>query len=256
LTGANERAAVASLLAEVGINLPVVVYTDSSSGKAICSRLGAGSQKHIETRYFHIQSMVRNKRLVIQKVEGEWNPADIGTKPVPKKTLERLLPLSGLVQFGTQNISKISVATTTSSSSSISNATLLALVTFLQTLCQVKGESYITRYDGEKKVVREDQMTTGIGYFKMIILSLVVGYIMVSLLRDGRKFTAYFRSFFKMVCVTQGTQTDDVRVMKDVIYISPGGETYHHHDKCQGLTSALTSAYPRRLCLHCAKRSN
>jgi hypothetical protein len=162
MTGTNEGIAVASLFAEVGINLPLVIYTDCSSGKAICSRLGAGFQKHIETRYFHIQSMVRNKRLIISKVEGEWNPAAIGTKTVPKKTLERLLPLSGLVQFGTQSIPKISTTTTSSSSSSISNATLVALVTFLQTLCEVKGESFMMRYDSEKNILRQEQMTTAL----------------------------------------------------------------------------------------------
>jgi hypothetical protein len=79
------------------MGLPIVICTDSSGGKAICLRLRAGRQKHIETRCFHIQSMVRNKRLTIVKIEGGWNPADIGTKRSPKKTVERLPPLSGLV---------------------------------------------------------------------------------------------------------------------------------------------------------------
>jgi hypothetical protein len=51
----------------------------------------------------------------------------------------------------------------------------------------------------------------------MIILTLVVSYVIMSLIRDGRKFIAYSHSFFKMRCVTTGTQTDDIRAMKDTV---------------------------------------
>jgi hypothetical protein len=246
LTGANEGVAVASLLSEVGISLPVVVYTDSSSGKAICLRLGAGSQKHVETRYFHIQSMVRNKRLTIEKVAGEWNPADIGTKPVPKKALERLLPLSGLVQFGGPTISAV---TTTTSSSSIGNVPLLAFITFLQTLCVVKGESLVVAYQ-EHEVEELTPARSNNGNFAVLI-AIILGYVILSLMRDGRQFGRYLMRKFGAETVPASTQTTDSVLTNGTVYFSQGGECYHYKKDCRGLNYAH-AVYPRRLCLHCA----
>jgi hypothetical protein len=143
LTGANEGVAVASLPAERVISTPAVIYADSSSGKAIYNRLGAGSQKHIETRYFHIQSMVRNKRLTIANIEGEWNPAGIGTKPVPKMTLDRLLPLSGLVQYG-EGTTTIADINDSSSSSMGANPALLTPLAFLSDFLRGEGGVWLS----------------------------------------------------------------------------------------------------------------
>lgn len=48
-----------SLLREVGVDLPVRFYTDSSAARSVMHRLGRGRLKHVETRYFFTESLIR-----------------------------------------------------------------------------------------------------------------------------------------------------------------------------------------------------
>ncbi len=79
--------------------LEVIVFSNEEGGligsKAMVGKLSQAGLEQISQ-----SGLVMGEG--IKAIGG--NPADIGTKPVPKKTLERLLPLSGLVQFGTQNV--------------------------------------------------------------------------------------------------------------------------------------------------------
>ena len=85
-----------TLLEEAGFKCNLKIYSDSSSGRAMCYRIGAGSQKHIEARRFFVQQLFRDRKLRLEKVCGEVNPADLGTKMLPAKTLRVLMPLAGM----------------------------------------------------------------------------------------------------------------------------------------------------------------
>ena len=85
-----------TLLEEAGFKCNLTIYSDSSSGRAMCYRIGAGSQKHIEVRRFFVQQLFRDRKLRLEKVGGEVNPADLGTKMLPAKTLRVLMPLAGM----------------------------------------------------------------------------------------------------------------------------------------------------------------
>ena len=54
--------------------------TLSSGAKVIAAKRGAGGVCHIELRTLWLQAAVERKLIVLRKVPGKVNPADIGTK--------------------------------------------------------------------------------------------------------------------------------------------------------------------------------
>ena len=87
-----------SLFADLGIALQVRVWTDSSAAIGICSRQGLGKLRHIDTQALWVQERVRTKSIILKKVRGELNPADLLTKYiVGKDKVDQLVSLYGLV---------------------------------------------------------------------------------------------------------------------------------------------------------------
>ena len=85
-----------SLLKDVGVELPVRVWTDSTATRGICVRQGLGKLRHIDTKCLWIQQKVRGKSLELFKVRGEKNPADLFTKHlVGQERIHTLLALFG-----------------------------------------------------------------------------------------------------------------------------------------------------------------
>ena len=69
-----------SLLADLGVHIPLRVWTDSSAAIGICSRQGLGKLRHLETHMLWVQQAVRSRRIDLRKIAGEENPADLFTK--------------------------------------------------------------------------------------------------------------------------------------------------------------------------------
>ena len=85
-----------SLLKDIGLNIPVCVWTDSSAALGIASRSGLGKLRHLETHTLWVQEKVRTKAISVRKVRGEVNPADLFTKHLPSKDkVHQLLNLFG-----------------------------------------------------------------------------------------------------------------------------------------------------------------
>ena len=85
-----------SLMRDLGHNLPVRVWTDSSSAIGTCSRQGLGKLRHIETHTLWIQEKVRSKAIELRKVRGDINPADLFTKHLASgEKIQQLLKLFG-----------------------------------------------------------------------------------------------------------------------------------------------------------------
>ena len=78
--GASIGIGVQSMLREFGVEVPVVVHTDSSAAKGIGSRRGLGRLRHIELSELWVQDMVANGRISIRKVKGTENFSDALTK--------------------------------------------------------------------------------------------------------------------------------------------------------------------------------
>jgi len=92
--GAGVGLGYQSLLRDLGIDVPVRVWTDSSAAVGICSRQGLGKLRHIDTHTLWVQQAVRSKRIELRKVSGEVNPADLFTKH--SLTREKLIGLTKL----------------------------------------------------------------------------------------------------------------------------------------------------------------
>ena len=76
----------------------LTVYTDSSSGKALASKLGlTRKSKHVQLRFLFMQDLVANGQLKLSRVPSERNPADVLTKYLQASTLHKLLPKLGVM---------------------------------------------------------------------------------------------------------------------------------------------------------------
>ena len=63
-----------SLLADLGVKLPLRVWTDSTASKGICARQGLGKIRHLDAQELWVQQRIRNGELGLYKVAGEENP--------------------------------------------------------------------------------------------------------------------------------------------------------------------------------------
>ena len=90
--GAGAGLGYQSLLRDLGQEVPVRVWTDSSASIGICSRQGLGKLRHLDTHTLWIQQAVRTGRIDLRKVLGEANPADLFTKH--SLTREKLMSLT------------------------------------------------------------------------------------------------------------------------------------------------------------------
>ena len=76
----------------------LTVYTDSSSGKALASKLGLTRKStHVHLRYLFMQDLVASGQLKLSKIPTEKNPADVLTKYLAASTLHKLLPKLGVM---------------------------------------------------------------------------------------------------------------------------------------------------------------
>ena len=85
-----------ALLRDVGVDLPIRVWTDSTATIGICGRQGLGKLRHVGTQCLWIQQRVRDGSVELCKVKGEENPADLFTKHLTSRDrIHGLLDLFG-----------------------------------------------------------------------------------------------------------------------------------------------------------------
>ena len=80
-----------SLMADLGLKLPLRAWTDSTASIGICSRSGLGKLRHIDTQCLWLQHKVRSKAIELRKVKGTENPADLFTKHLTSEPCVRAL---------------------------------------------------------------------------------------------------------------------------------------------------------------------
>ena len=85
-----------ALLSDLGISLPLRVWTDSSAAIGIAERQGLGKLRHVSTHLLWVQQAVRTRRIDLRKIRGDANPADLLTKfTANKDKLDNLVKLFG-----------------------------------------------------------------------------------------------------------------------------------------------------------------
>ena len=83
-----------SLLRDLGLDMPLCVWTDSTAALGIATRSGLGKLRHLETHTLWVQDKVRTGAFAVRKVAGEVNPADLFTKHLPSR--EKIHQLTAL----------------------------------------------------------------------------------------------------------------------------------------------------------------
>jgi hypothetical protein len=83
-------------MGDLQLKLPVRAWTDSSAAIGIASRSGLGKLRHLETHTLWLQEKVRTGAIMVKKVHGSVNPADIFTKHLPsREKVHQLMTLFG-----------------------------------------------------------------------------------------------------------------------------------------------------------------
>ena len=94
--GAGMGLGFQSLMADLGWQLPVRVWCDSSAAIGICSRQGLGKLRHLDTHTLWVQQAVRSGKIDLRKIRGEQNPADLLTKHLTSsERLRALVQVAG-----------------------------------------------------------------------------------------------------------------------------------------------------------------
>ena len=70
-----------------GLSNVVRLGTDSSAAKSFVNRRGLGKMRHLQIRDLWLQKEVAEGNLVVSKISGERNPADLMTKILGKKEI-------------------------------------------------------------------------------------------------------------------------------------------------------------------------
>ena len=89
--GACEAIGLKGIAADMGLDLSIVLNTDSSAAKGIATRKGLGKVKHLETRTLWVQEKVDQGIIRVKKVDGAHNVADMLTKYLSAAKLQLLL---------------------------------------------------------------------------------------------------------------------------------------------------------------------
>jgi hypothetical protein len=95
LRTASEGLGVQSLMHDMGGQIEVEVWIDSSSALALSHKTGLGKAKHIQIQDLWIQDAVKQGRIRMKKVPGEHNCADLMTKDLSAERMTYLMNLIG-----------------------------------------------------------------------------------------------------------------------------------------------------------------
>ena len=80
-----------SLLKDLGYDLGGVLEIDSSAAKGIATRQGIGRIRHLHTSLLWIQQAVHDKLIRVVKILGTENTADMGTKHLDQKLIQKFM---------------------------------------------------------------------------------------------------------------------------------------------------------------------
>ena len=89
-----------SVARDLGEELTMELYTDSSAAQGVCNRKGLGKVRHLDTNLLWVQDKVKNGELTIVKVFGEKNPADLLTKHLDHTKMMEFVGATGCTICG------------------------------------------------------------------------------------------------------------------------------------------------------------
>ena len=96
IDGVQRGFGVQTMLAELGVEVEVVMYTDSSAAKSFASQRGLSRMRHMDVRKLWLQEEVRQGKVKLIKVRGDTNPADLMTKYLGSKEVDERCAYLGI----------------------------------------------------------------------------------------------------------------------------------------------------------------
>ena len=90
--GVLKAKGVQALGKEIGVKYldsPIVLHTDSSAAKSFACRRGFGRMRHIDTKCLWLQAAVLDRQVLVRKIAGSLNPANVFTKYLGAEALSR-----------------------------------------------------------------------------------------------------------------------------------------------------------------------
>ena len=108
--GTKEAIHVQQLLGWTAEPVRIRLRMDAAARSVLC-RQGVGRIRHMEVKVLWVQDQVKIGRVLVEKVEGVWNQADLGTKPLDEKTLTRHRESLGLKKLPGASTAVAAVAT-------------------------------------------------------------------------------------------------------------------------------------------------
>ncbi len=84
---------------EIGIehlDSPIRLHTDSSAAKSFACRRGLGRMRHIDTKCLWLQAAVNDRQVLVSKIAGVRNPANVLTKYLGADSLNRECSMMGV----------------------------------------------------------------------------------------------------------------------------------------------------------------
>ena len=86
-----ETIGMLQLILSFGVKLQGEVYGDSSAALAVVGRKGIGKLRHIRVGHLWVQQVAEDEVLAYRKIQGTDNPADVNTKNVNQKAIDKAL---------------------------------------------------------------------------------------------------------------------------------------------------------------------
>ena len=95
VTATAEGLGAQSVARDLGLELDVKVFADSSAAIGICSRSGLGRVRHLAVGQLWVQERVRLGEIKLGKVLGTDNPADLLTKFLSRPQIQQHVATMG-----------------------------------------------------------------------------------------------------------------------------------------------------------------
>ena len=93
---ASEGLGMKAMARDFAMTMSPYVNVDASAAIGIVQRKGLGKLRHLDTQSLWIQDAVRQRRVMIEKVKGTENPADLMTKHLDGPAMNDMLQRIGI----------------------------------------------------------------------------------------------------------------------------------------------------------------
>ena len=95
---ATEGIGMTQLADSLGVHMTARILVDSSAALAVVSRKGNGRLRHVKIGHLWIQEAAAREEVILAKVRGSENPADLMTKHLQAAASEKLCKLLGQIR--------------------------------------------------------------------------------------------------------------------------------------------------------------